>query len=229
MAETGKKASKPKSQRPEQQVRSSTPYRRPVRQPDPTPVVGGRFLAVAAMLGAVIVLPESGVGRLLEPKPEFSETQKWTPGSTTHVGLTLITADSNLLSCVQETAVDGAHCAYKSETEVWPRDPSAPLDDNGKDTIQPFRTAADNKLVLVAGLWADPAVAMRLHREPWQGIPTKKLARFVVDCQMKFIGSFPEASLRWQAGAKWQATPPADKLDGKIPIARPVSCTVRDQ
>jgi hypothetical protein len=135
------------------------------------------------------------------------------------VRITLITADYNLLACAAEQSVAGKHCAYKTETEAWPRDPSEPIDDNKKNIIQPYRTWPDNKLVLVAGLWADPAVAMRLHREPPDGVAAKKLARFVVECRSKFIGRLDDPKLRWQPGQAWIR-------EGAAFVAEPESCSI---
>jgi hypothetical protein len=196
-------------------------------------VVGGRFLWIAIVLGTVVFVTEcTAIGRYIEPKTQFTNTGVWQIGRTADVSLTLITADSARLACAQEQAIegDGAHCGWRTETEPWPRDPAAPLDDNNRDVIQPYRTAPDNKLILVAGLWADPQVAKRLHREPFQGVQEKKLARFVVDCKMKFVGSFADAKLRWGSGAKFASPPPADKvLDGRLIVARPERCGVREQ
>src|SRR5262249_51528415 len=106
--------------------------------------------------------------------------------------------------------------------EIWPRDPRTPIDDNKKSIIQPYRTWPDNKLVLVAGLWADPVVAMRLHREPPYVVPEKKLARFVVDCEMKFIGRIEDSKLRWGPGQQWQK-------EGAAWVAKPTSCKLKDE
>jgi hypothetical protein len=197
--------------------------RRPRRRDeDPVPVVSGRFNIALMLVGAMILIPFSPIGRWVEragPEPHYPES--WTPGSTGNVRVTVITADYNYLTCASPTAVDGAHCAYKSEMAPWPREPSAPLDDNKANIIQPYRTSPDNKLVLIAGLWANPVVAMRLHREPPQVIPQKKLVRFVADCQMKFVGKLEDAKLRWNPSSGWVD-------EGPSIVARPVSCKVNE-
>jgi len=188
---------------------------------EPIPVVSGRFLIAAALVGAMILIPFSPLGRMLEPKgPSPTDVARWAPGAVSEVKITLVTADYNLLTCAADKELEGAHCAYKSETELWQRDPSAPLDDNKQNIIQPYRTWPDNKLILVAGLWADPVVAMRLHREPPQAVPAKKLARFVVECDMKFLGKLETPRLRWGAGQGWMS-------EGSAWVARPVSCKLR--
>jgi hypothetical protein len=202
----------------------SRQYRDAPRKPaqEPIPVISGRFLVAAGIVGAMILIPFSPLGRMLEAKgPMPTDVARWAEGAESEVKITLVTADYNLLTCAADKSIDGAHCAYKSEAELWPRDPTQPLDDNKKSIIQPYRTWPDNKLVLVAGLWAEPTVAMRLHREPPQAVPAKKLARFVVECQMKFLGKLETPKLRWGAGQGWMSEGPAW-------VARPVSCKLRE-
>ena len=52
-------------------------------------------------------------------------------------------------------------------------------------------------------------VAMRLHSEPWVGVPDKKLARFIVDCWVKPIEELPRATVRWKKADRWGKQGPA--------------------
>lgn len=183
----------------------------------------GRLLIGVVLLGLMWIIPMSKLGDLIEIKKEttpVTEASQWVPGSTGRVQITLITADYNLLMCASDQVIDGNHCAYKSETEIWSRQPGAPIDDNKRDIIQPYRTWPDNRLILVAGLWAEPAVALRLHREPPAGVPQKRLSRFIADCQMKFIGSLNNPKLRWPSSSQWLT-------EGSAIVAEPISCTIR--
>src|SRR5687768_9814403 len=56
--------------------------RRPAPEEEPIPVFGGRLLIAAGMLAAMVVIPMSSAGNLLEPKPEIAPTSKWTVGQT---------------------------------------------------------------------------------------------------------------------------------------------------
>jgi hypothetical protein len=174
------------------------------------------------MIGALILLPFSPIGSWIEragPKPH--NVNQWQAGSVGNVRVTVITADYNHLTCASPTALEGAHCAYKSESEVWPRAADAPIDDNKANVIQPYRTVPDDKLVLIAGLWAEPAVAMRLHREPPGSAPNKKLVRFVVDCEVKFLGKLDDAKLRWNTQGQWVD-------EGQAMVARPQKCKIEE-
>jgi hypothetical protein len=200
------------------------PYREKAKSApadEPIPVIGGRFLIAAAFVLAMILIPFSPIGRA-EPKgPDPTDMSGWTQGGTGRVRVTLITADYNKLTCAHDKDFEGNHCAYKSESELWPRDPGAPIDDNKKNVIQPYRTWPDNKLVMIAGLWADPVVAMRLHREPPQVVVEKKLARFVVDCEMKFLGKIDETKNRWNPGQQFQK-------EGSAWVMKPTSCKLKE-
>jgi hypothetical protein len=198
-----------------------TVKRRPRRRDeDPIPVISGRMTVAVSLIGALILIPFSPIGRWIERKgPANHDLSAWRQGEVSSVRLTLITADYNLLDCASPTEVGGAHCAFKAPNEAWPRDPSAPLDDNKANLIQPYRTVPDDKLILVAGVWNDPAVAMRLHREPPNSAPAKKLVRFVANCQMKFIGRLEDARLRWNPSAEWVD-------EGASMVARPEHCEV---
>lgn len=177
---------------------------RRVDEDEPTPVIGGRFLLAALIIGALTVIPLSALGNLFEPaEPPPTDTNAWQPGATATIRLTVVTADAASLTCASTQSFEGKHCAYKSESEVWPREPGAPLDDNKANVIQPYRTWLDNKLILVSGVWSHPSVAMRLHKEPPGNLPTDKLARFVVECKVHFPGKMDKPVLRWQPGQSW--------------------------
>src|SRR5688572_24599319 len=105
-----------------------------------TPVIGGRFLVAAGVIGALTILPMSPIGATLEPKePPKSQTQEWKIGGKSTLRITLVTADYGTLACAADKEFEGKHCANKSESEAWPRDPNAPLDDNKANIIQPYR------------------------------------------------------------------------------------------
>jgi hypothetical protein len=195
--------------------------RKPVEEP--TPVISGRLLIAGLIIMVLTFIPMSQLSSVFEPKDPVDTTAKnWKVGGTATIGITLITADFNKLACASESAFDGTHCAFKSETESFPREPNAPLDDNKATIIQPYRTPDTNKLVLVAGLWAQPDVALRLHREPSAGIDEEKLARFTVKCDVKFVGMLAKGSkLRWNPG-QWV------EPDMNAIVALPTSCKVME-
>lgn len=185
------------------------------------PVVGGRFLIALGLVGITTIVPMSKLGELLEPKgPEPTNMESWTVGGVSTVRITLVTADFNLLACASEQSFDGAHCAFKTTSEAWPRDPNKPVDDNKLDIIQPYRTWFDNKLVFVTGLWAQPEVAYRVHQEPTHGILPEKLARFAVECRVRFLGRFDSVKLRWNPQQSWTDPDPGATWVGRAEFCK---------
>lgn len=193
------------------------------RPPEPVPIFSGRLLIAAGILAVMLIVPFT-MSRFIpgDKGPETTDVSQWRIGETANVRITLITADFNLLACAAEQAINGKHCAFKTESEPWPTDPSAPVDDNKANIIQPYRTYPDNKLILVAGLWADPTMALRLHREPSTGVRADKLARFVANCKVRFTGELPAPKMRWQPGQQWMT-------EGRALVAEPVECKLTDE
>jgi hypothetical protein len=177
---------------------------RRVEEEEPTPVIGGRFLGAAIILGLTVLIPSSPIGNVLEPSdPPGTNMAAWQVGQKSKLILTLVTADANSLTCASTQSFEGKHCAFKTESDAWPREPQAPLDDNKANVIQPYRTWLDNKLVLVSGVWAQPSLAMRVHREPPGNLAPDKLARFTAECQVHFAGKMDKPALRWAPGQSW--------------------------
>lgn len=204
-------------------TRSPKPKPRRAKRPvaEETPVIAGRFLTAAALIGAITLLPMSCLGQQLEPKePPASKVSEWKVGGKSTLRITLVTADYAGLACASDKEFAGKHCANKTESEPWPRDPNAPLDDNKANVIQPYRTWNDNRLVMVAGLWAMPALATRLHIEPPGNLLPEKLARFVTECEAHFVGEMDQPKLKWGPSSGWNADP-GQKL---VPVAVPDSC-----
>lgn len=179
--------------------------------PAPTAIGGKLYLAVGIVLTMGVIsgtaVGDTLAGRLLDAlkmaeKPPADMTQ-WQAGKTEDIEITLVTADYTKLACVLDREVEGARCEYKTETERWPSPPGAPLDENKKHTIQPYSAVPDNALVLIAGLWAQPEVAMRLHAEPPEHTPTKNLARFIARCRVRPVERVENVSLRWNTKDKW--------------------------
>jgi len=190
------------------------------------PILAGRlWIAIGLLLGLGLIanpaFNEWVMRNLAPPEEVRTDFTKWRLNNETELRITLITADEGRLACAQSQVFDGMHCQFNGDKAPWPKADNAPVDDNNADVIQPYRTSPDNALLLVAGLWAQPDVAMRLHREPPAGIQTKRLGRFDVTCRVKFIGRFDDVQLRWDTTGPWQP-------ERNAWVARPVSCTVNN-
>ena len=190
------------------------------------PIFAGRlWIGVAMLLGlGVVANPvfNSWIMRSFAPPEDLhTDVTTWKDGAETNVRVTVITADSTRLSCAHEGEIDGAHCAFGADRIIWPQGPDHIADDNGVNLVQPYRTSPDNALILVIGLWAQPEVAMRLHREPPTGVVVKRLQRFDVTCRVKFLTRWDKVDLRWDLTGTWQTEKAAW-------VARAESCTVNN-
>jgi hypothetical protein len=165
----------------------------------------------------MVFIPLSPLSGWIEKKgPTATKEELWKLGTEATVHLTVVTADYNKLACAYPDAADGAHCAYVNDKQQWPADQNAPLDDNKKNIVQPYRTV-DGQLLMLKGLWAEPVVATRLHNEPPQGANENKLARFTVQCRVKFVAQWKQPLVRWVPGQ-------AFSRQGDAMVAVPISC-----
>ena len=192
-------------------------------QPVKPEVIGGRFFTAVVLLALIGVVSwqwlNGWIDRILHPKAP-RPVASWQVGGEADVEITLITADAKRLACANDATIDDTHCAYTANKRPWRRAPNSPLDDNDEHVIQPYRTADTNALILVSGLWAEPELALRLHREPPNLADVSKHLRFVAYCHVRFIGEMEKLSTRWDTAAKWGDDP-------KALVAKPVSCTLQ--
>ncbi len=158
---------------------------------------------------------DSWLGRELPPP----NPDEWQPGSVLEVDLTLVTKDAERLACADDREFEGARCEYKDDKRRRRHDRSKPADDNRVDLIQPYRTARGNHLVLVAGLWTTPDIAMRRHYEPARGVAEKTLRRFIARCRLRFVGQMDGVDVRWEFNKKWYT-------EKRAPVAVAESCRI---
>jgi hypothetical protein len=186
------------------------------------PVFGGRLAIGIALLAGIALVSMQNMNvwldRVLHPT-RLEPPALWEVGKEAQVQLTLITADSRRLNCAHDQVVEGQHCGFQANKRPWPRAPGELSDDNDYDVIQPYRTADTNALVLVSGLWAQPELALRVHREPPTHYEVKKQVRFVAYCNVRFLGELANVELRWDTGGKWLAEP-------RALVAQALSCTL---
>ncbi len=193
-------------------------------------VLSGRLVVVAMLFAAMVFIPLSPLGMMLAKKaPTPTHSKDWKVGAEGTVHLTVITADYNKLACAHGESVGNYHCAFDGQKKPWPTAAEAPHDDNKKQIIQPYRTT-DGSLILLAGLWAQPEVATRLHNEPPHAVTEKKLARFVVECRVKFLAEWEAPLVRWAPGQAWAPQGNGDEGQPKrAPIAEPLDCQILER
>lgn len=211
----GTKPTKKKSKKASAKRKAVAPART-----DDEPVVSGRMVVALALALAMSVIPVSGLGRhITKSAPKTAERATWSVGQKASVHITVVTSDYLQLGCADERELNGYHCEFKNERERWPpAEADAPVDDNKSTILQPYRTT-DRNLMLLAGLWAQPEVATRLHTEPPSGIKKGKLARFVVACEVTFLKEWENPQIRWETGERWSS-------QGKAMVAELESCEI---
>ena len=180
------------------------------------------MLTAIAMLGVIGLVSWQWLNGVVdrtfhprEPKPAAT----WQVGTEADIELTLITADAKRLSCAHDNVVEDVHCGYTANKSRWRRTPNAPFDDNDELVIQPYRTADTNALVLVSGVWAQPELALRVHREPPNLDNLDKNLRFVAYCKVRFVAEFEKVGTRWDTKSKWIEDP-------KAMVAKALHCTL---
>lgn len=182
-------------------------------------LIGGRlWIAIAILLGlALIANPRFNtyIAMRFAPRDPVNNVATWKAGTETEVRVTLVTADSTRLACANDNEIAGTHCEYHADGKPWPD-----TGENGNpNIIQPYRTSPDNQLIFIAGLWAAPALQLRVHREPPVAVAVKRQHRFDAKCRVKFVGQMQDVKLRWDSTARWQTERPTM-------VARAVDCKV---
>ena len=96
--------------------------------------------------------------------------------------------------------------------------PAGGVKNNHLHQLQPYRST-DGQLLLIPGLWAQPPVATRLHEEPYKDVAIRRLARFVISCELAFLARWTDVKVRWKESEKWSD-------QGEAMIAQPSQCSI---
>jgi len=135
-------------------------------------------------------------------------------GDGVSLRITLITSDRHDLACALDDAVAGLRCAYRSDGTAVEPVPAA------DQLLAPYMTP-DRRLLLVPGLFEQPAITARYDQEKPIGRPRQRLKRFVATCQMQLLTKVPQAKVRFGKRGNWDQV--ADTW-----IAKPTNCSVSD-
>jgi hypothetical protein len=191
-------------------------------------IFSGRLVTAATLCVAMVVIPLTPLSAWMTKKsPTTTVRSNWKVGEQAELHLTVVTADYKKLGCVDERMTPkGDHCEYRTDREPFPRGEREAVDDNKLHILQPYRTT-DGSLLYVAGFWAQPEVATRLHNEPPQGVPETKLARFIVACQVKFVAEWDKPRLRWSTTDKFASPTNSDgKPEGPTMVGELSACHI---
>jgi hypothetical protein len=170
--------------------------------------------AVSWVVGALFVFAlYSEVGFRHKPRKQ----RNFTEGQDFDVAITLVSTDAKALACWSTEEANNRHCQLQSPTEPWakPAQPGRPAAD---DTLAPYKTT-DDELLLISGLFQQPALRERLNFDP----PTFGVehVRFVANCKLRVEGKLKEVNVRWATNGTWQ--PQKD-----VPFGGVSSCWLSD-
>jgi hypothetical protein len=136
-------------------------------------------------------------------------------GQDVDVAITLVSTDAKALACASAEDIKGRHCEYQSRSERWSKPATS---DRPADTLAPYKTT-DDILLLVAGLFSEPALVERLKIDP----PTfgQEHIRFVANCKLHVESKIKEVDVRWQTQGQWYA-------QKEVPIGTVSGCWLSD-
>lgn len=157
------------------------------------------------VLGAVLL----GAGLLF-----FTRGRSWSGGERVSLAITLITSDRHDLACALEQDVMGLSCAFRE-----PERPAVPPA-AASELLAPYMTP-DRRMLLVPGLFEQPALSARYDREKPTGRARQRLKRFVATCQMELVSKVPQAKVRFGKRGNWDQV-------SDVWVAKPSGCTVSD-
>jgi hypothetical protein len=120
-------------------------------------------------------------------------------GQDVDVAITLVSTDAKALACSSTEEVKGRHCEYTSRSEKWTK-ASTTGRPTTADTLAPYKTT-DDILLLVPGLFSEPALVERLAIDP----PTfgTEHIRFVANCKLHVESKVKEVDVRWATQGQW--------------------------
>jgi hypothetical protein len=127
--------------------------------------------------------------------------RSFTVGQDVDVAITLVTTDAKSLACAHPEEIGGRHCEYAGHNERWTKPPSSGRPPTAADVLAPYKTT-DDILLLVPGLFSEPALRERLAIDPPNF--NSEHIRFVANCKMRVEGKLSEIDVRWANNGQWQ-------------------------
>ncbi len=198
------------SQKPSPASPSGTPGKPPANAGATAGPKAARWWPVGAALGLGLVVlmlvrntTVANDGDPEAPAPVASV------GATFEGDITLVTADRNDLDCSARAGVGAYQCAFSDDRTA------RTVEERSK--LRPFMTI-DRRLLLIPGLFFEPAIEGRYKTEP-PNKPRTQLKRFSAKCEIKVVGLLDDVKARWAPDGEWEAS-------GKVPVATVSGCQI---
>jgi hypothetical protein len=156
------------------------------------------FIAFALGLGLFIWWVRSDPNPApVRPSPEMVK------GAVIDAPITLVSADRLDLACVlpKKDVEGGYHCEFVGVDKPWAESGAESVD--RKKVLSPYKTI-DDVLILIPGLFEEPAVHERYQDEPPSKANREKLQRFTAQCKLKLLTEVDSVMVRWNPKGQWQ-------------------------
>lgn len=177
-------------------------------------------LCLVMALGVVSCdLVSRSVNRKLLPKAQAPDSSTWTTGKTATVLLALKTQDAERNNCASSRSVGELRCDFDGNKKRVPRRADEPLDDNLRTSLQPYKTAVGDQVLIIGGVWHTPELAFRRHREPSRERRGAQLQTFYAECDVEFVQQFDTVEVRYDLGKPWSTVK-------NLAVARAQRCTI---
>jgi hypothetical protein len=111
-------------------------------------------------------------------------------GATIQATISLVTTDRDDLACASGETFGQYRCAFRARGKPWP---SAPAH---ADLLAAYYSI-NQQLLVIPGLFEQPAVAARYAAEEPRGLPRDMRPRFVATCRLELIGQLHHFQTRW--------------------------------
>jgi hypothetical protein len=134
-------------------------------------------------------------------------------GSTIEATVSLVTTDRDDLACASAQALGPYRCGLRAPGSPWPTPPAR------ADLLAAYYTV-NQQLLVIPGLFEQPALAARYAAEQARGLPRDLRPRFVATCRFELRGELRHFQTRWLRTGGWN---PQDEAW----VAVPSNCRVR--
>jgi hypothetical protein len=111
-------------------------------------------------------------------------------GASIVASINLVTTDRDDLACASRQAFGRYRCGFRAPGQPWPDQPAR------ADLLAAYYTV-NQQLMVIPGLFEQPAVAARYAAEEARGLPRDLRPRFIATCRLQLLGDMHHFETRW--------------------------------
>ena len=132
-------------------------------------------------------------------------------GATIKASISLVTTDRDDLACASPDTFGAYRCAFRAPGKAWREPPPR------ADLLAAYYTV-NQQLLVIPGLFEQPAVAARYAAEEPRGLPRDLRPRFVATCRFELVGELHHFQTRWLRSGGFN---PQDEACDRRPVRLP--------